>query len=68
MADIVASTNGATLGWKTLAGAGVVAAGAILRFYGLGEVADLVMALGASLGLLGIRSAIKKVETIVNGG
>lgn len=46
-------------GYKTYIGAAIVAGGAILKYLGHTELADAVMGLGAALGLVGVRGALK---------
>lgn len=47
-------------GWKTWAGAALVAAGAVAEYFGYPEVAKAVMAIGAALGLVGLGHKIEK--------
>ena len=49
-------------GWKTYAGAAIVAFGAILEFLGYPEVAKAVMALGGALGLVGLRAKMQRTD------
>lgn len=49
-------------GWKTVAGACIIAGGAVLRYYGMVEVADSIMALGVALGLIGIGHKLDKAS------
>jgi hypothetical protein len=49
-------------GWKTYVGALVVAIGAGLEAFGKAEWAAIVTTLGGSLGLVGLRHAVKKAE------
>ena len=49
-------------GWKTYAAAAVVAISAGLEAFGKHEWATIVVTLGASLGLVGMRHAISKTE------
>jgi|Deesub1362A_J573_1020465.scaffolds.fasta_scaffold42083_2 hypothetical protein len=47
-------------GWKTWAGAALVAASAILGFMGKPDAAKALMALGAAFGLVGLGHKIEK--------
>jgi len=47
-------------GWKTYAGCAIVAAGAVLKFLGYAEIADMVMVVGGSLGLVGVGHKLDK--------
>ena len=47
-------------GWKTWTAAGIVALSAILKFMGYEEVAGAILALGGSLGLVGLGHKIEK--------
>ena len=49
-------------GWKTILGAAVVAAGAVANYLGYAQVGELIMGLGAALGLVGLRSAVGKIN------
>ena len=49
-------------GWKTYAGCAIVAGGAVLRYLGYVEIADMVMAVGASLGLIGVAHKVEKAK------
>ena len=58
------------MGWKTITGAGIIAASVALRYLesagvcsGCGAIAEGLQALGEALGLVGLRHAIAK-----NGG
>lgn len=48
------------LNWKTYTGAALVAASGVLEYLGYVEIAKLIMAVGGSLGLIGVRHAISK--------
>jgi len=47
-------------GWKTWAGAGLIAAAAVLNYFGYVEIAKLVLVVGGSLGLIGLGHKIEK--------
>jgi hypothetical protein len=49
-------------GWKTYVGAALVAVSAGLEAFGKPEWAKIVATLGGSLGLIGVRHAIKKAD------
>jgi hypothetical protein len=49
-------------GWKTYAGAAVIAISAGLEAFGKHEWAQILATLGGSLGLVGLRHAVKKTE------
>lgn len=49
-------------GWKTLTGAGLVAAGAVLRYLDLPDAADAVTTIGAALGIIGIGHKVEKAK------
>lgn len=49
-------------GWKTVAGAIIVAIGAVLKYFDMSEVADSVMALGGALGLIGLGHKLDKTR------
>ena len=48
-------------GWKTITGAIIVAIGAILNFTGYAGAADVIMGIGASLGIIGIGHKIDRI-------
>lgn len=47
-------------GWKTWTGAALVAAGAVARFLDHQEIAELILGLGAALGLIGLGHKLEK--------
>lgn len=47
-------------GWKTITGAIIVAGGAVLEFFGYGEIAKAIMGVGAALGIIGIGHKIDR--------
>ncbi|HWP84898.1 MAG TPA: hypothetical protein VNN17_06895 [Terriglobia bacterium] len=47
-------------GWKTWTGAALIAAAAVLRYFGHGELADALLTVGAALGLVGVAHKIEK--------
>jgi len=47
-------------GWKTITGAIIVAIGAFLNFTGYVGLADVIMGIGASLGIIGIGHKIDR--------
>lgn len=47
-------------GWKTWAGAGLIAMSAILKYFGKDELGDMVLTLGAGLGLIGVGHKVEK--------
>jgi hypothetical protein len=47
-------------GWKTWTGAGIVAAGAVLTYFGMDEVAKALIGLGGALGLIGLGHKVEK--------
>jgi hypothetical protein len=48
------------LGWKSVAAAAVVAVSAVLKHFGLDEIAEAVFSLGVALGIVGLRHAVAK--------
>jgi hypothetical protein len=50
-------------GWKTWVGAGLIAASAILRYFGQDAIADALITVGIATGLIGIGSKIEKGKT-----
>jgi len=49
-------------GWKTWAGAALIAASAVLTFLGHGEIAGMIGTIGASFGLVGIAHKVEKTK------
>lgn len=49
-------------GWKTYAGAAIVAIGAVLRYLGYDDIAEAIMVFGGSLGLVGIAHKAEKIK------
>ena len=49
-------------GYKTYIGAALVGISAILEVLGYAEIAKVVLTIGGTLGIVGVRHAIKKVE------
>lgn len=47
-------------GWKTWAGAGLIAVSAVLEYLGNAEAGAAVLTLGAALGLVGIGHKVEK--------
>ena len=47
-------------GWKTWAGAGFMAAGAVLPYLGYPELGAAVMKVGGALGVVGVAHKIEK--------
>lgn len=47
-------------GWKTIAGALIIGGSAALNYYGYGKEAELVLTVGAALGLIGIGHKLDK--------
>ena len=47
-------------GWKTWTGAGLVALGAVLEYFGMPEFSTVVITLGGALGLVGLGHKIEK--------
>lgn len=45
-----------------MAGAALVAAGAVLRYFGFVELADAVMGVGAALGIIGLGHKMEKAR------
>lgn len=47
-------------GWKTYAGAAIIAGSAILRYYGYNAESEALLTFGAALGLIGIRHKLER--------
>lgn len=47
-------------GWKTWAGAGFIAAGAVLEYFGYSDLAKGILMVGGALGLVGLGHKIEK--------
>lgn len=47
-------------GWKTWTAAAIIAVGAVLEFYGLGELSKLLYGVGSTFGLVGLGHKIEK--------
>jgi len=47
-------------GWKTWAGAALIGVGAALKAMGYEQYAEIVLALGAALGLVGVGHKLEK--------
>lgn len=50
-------------GWKTIAGALIIAGSAALNYYGYPKEAELMLTIGAGLGLIGIGHKLDRVSS-----
>jgi hypothetical protein len=58
--------GGTMKGWKTWAGAAIIAGSAILQYFGYSDFAGVLISFGAALGIVGLGHKIEK--TVVKQG
>lgn len=55
------------LSFKTILGAGTVAASAVCRFFGYDELSNLILTIGSSIAVIGIGHKIDKAKAALRG-